>query len=110
MRTRYVRLVGTLPMMSLLYLSALTQEPTPNPPDKAIEIVTYEVKSNLMAQDKYGRFVPTLTPDDLLIVEEGTPRTLTSLRRVPANVLLLRNSHAENAGSELEKSAAKLVC
>jgi len=42
-----------------------------------------------MAQSSYGRFAASLKPDDLLVVEEGTPQTITSMRRMPANVLFL---------------------
>ncbi len=62
------------------------QTPTP---DEQIKIATEEVHLNVTAQTSSGRFVPTLTKDDLLIVEEGTPHTIESMKRVPANVLLL---------------------
>ena len=70
-------------------LSILAQEPSPTPPDEAVKILTEEVHLNVSAQDDNGKFVPTLTKDDLLIVESGDPQTITSMRRVPANILLL---------------------
>ncbi len=81
-------------MVFLLCLSGFTQQatptssPTPAPPDEPVKVVTEEVKLNVMARS-FGRFVPTLKPDDLLVVEGGTPQTITSMRRVPANVLLM---------------------
>jgi hypothetical protein len=48
-----------------------------------------------MAQTSYGRFVPTLKPDDLLLVEGGDPQTITSMRRLPANVLFLLDTGGE---------------
>ncbi|HEX8287227.1 MAG TPA: VWA domain-containing protein [Pyrinomonadaceae bacterium] len=67
---------------------ALSQTPQTTP-DEQIKIVTEEVHLNVTAQTSGGRFVPTLTKDDLLIVEEGTPQTIESMKRVPASVLLL---------------------
>ena len=99
MKTNSANLFLALSLVFVLYLSAFAQEPTPTPtptpapkpsvPDEPVKIVTEEVKLNVMARSKYGKDVPTLMPDDLLIVEEGTPQTITSMRRVPANVLFL---------------------
>ena len=58
-------------------------------PDEPIKIATEEVHLNVTAQASNGRFVSTLTPDDLLIVEEGTPQKIESMKKVPASVLLL---------------------
>jgi VWFA-related protein len=70
--------------------SVVAQEkPTPTPPEETIKIATEEVHLNITAQTANGRFVTTLTPDDLLIVEEGTPQKIESMKKVPASVLLL---------------------
>lgn len=74
----------------LLFLSAAAQdEVSKPPPDDPIKIYTEEVKLNVTAQTTGGKFVSTLTPDDLLIVESGTPQKIESMKRVPASVLLL---------------------
>jgi len=89
MKTSFANLSFSLPLVLLLYSTGIMQVPTPFPTvDEPVKVVTEEVKLNVMARS-YGRFVPTLKPDDLLIVEEGTPQVITSMRRVPANVLLL---------------------
>ncbi len=75
-------------LLFLVYTSARAQSPTPTPADDPVKIATEEVKLNVMARS-YGRFVPTLKPDDLLVVEGGVPQTITSMRRVAANVLLM---------------------
>src|SRR5215207_11231590 len=59
------------------------------PPDEPIKIATEEVHLNVTAQTAGGSFVSTLTPDDLLIVEEGTPQKIESMKKLPASVLLL---------------------
>ncbi len=76
-------------LLYLFTLCVLAQETSPTPPDEPVKILTEEVHLNVSAQDDNGKFVPTLTKDDLLVVESGDPQTITSMRRVPANVLLL---------------------
>jgi len=78
-------------LILLSAFSAVSQQPTPQPtpPEEPIKIATEEVHLNITAQAANGRFVPTLTPDDLLIVEEGTPQKIESMKKVPASVLLL---------------------
>lgn len=76
-------------LLNLFAFSILAQEPSPTPPDETVKILTEEVHLNVSAQDENGKFVPTLTKDDLLIVESGDPQTITSMKHVPANVLLL---------------------
>ena len=73
--------------MGLSALDGFAQNPSPTPPDEQINILTEEVRLNVTAQYADGRFVPTLTKDDLLIVESGDPQTITSMKRVPANVI-----------------------
>lgn len=69
-------------------ISAFAQTPTPTP-DEPIKIFTEEVQLNVTAQTASGKFVPTLTKDDLLIVEEGTPQKIESMKKTPASVLFL---------------------
>lgn len=71
--------------------AVFAQEPTalPTPPDEPIKVYTEEVHLNVTAQTSGGKFVSTLAPDDLLIVESGTPQKIESMKRVPASVLLL---------------------
>ena len=70
-------------------LCAFSQTPTPAPTEEPIKVFTEEVHLNVTAQTVYGNFVPTLTSDDLLIVEDGTPQTVESMKKVPASVLFL---------------------
>src|SRR5438132_8856004 len=64
----------------------------PTPPaqqQERIKIYTEEVLLPVVATDSRGRFDPTLEADDLLILEDGQPQTIRSIRRIPASVLLL---------------------
>jgi hypothetical protein len=82
-------------MCALFVVAATAQTPTPTPPDEPIKITTEEVRLNVIAQTSNEKFVPTLKADDLLIVEEGTPQTITSMKKVPANVLLMLDTGSE---------------
>lgn len=75
----------------LFAVSAFSQVPEtkPTPPDETINVFTEEVHLNVTAQTNKGHFVTTLKPDDLLIVEEGTPQKIESMKQIPASVLIL---------------------
>src|SRR5205807_4541690 len=66
--------------------------PQPTPPaqqQERIKIYTEEVLLPVVATDSNGRFDPALEADDLLILEDGVPQTIRSVRRIPASVILL---------------------
>jgi VWFA-related protein len=65
-------------------------QPTPAPQQQEqIKIYTEEVLLPVVATDSSGRFDPTVDGSDLLVLEDGEPQTLRSVRRIPASVLLL---------------------
>jgi VWFA-related protein len=68
----------------------------PNPPQESIKVYTEEILLPVVATDSTGRFDPTLEVDDLLILEDGVPQIVLSVRRIPASVLLL----LDTAGSD----------
>jgi VWFA-related protein len=66
--------------------------PTPRPYDQdepPVRVFTEEVRLPVVALDQYGHFDPTLVLDDVLVLEDGVPQQLRSLRHLPANVLLV---------------------
>lgn len=94
LNTMFLPLRESLFVLSLIVffafsLCAQTPTPQPTPTEEPIKVVTEEVHLNVTAQAANGRFIPNLTPDDLLIVEEGTPQKIESMKRLPASVLLL---------------------
>ena len=97
MRTDFEKWLVVIGLMLFFTLLGFAQDssPTPTPPDEKINILTEEVRLNVTAQYSNGKFVPNLTADDLLIVESGDPQTITSMKRVPANVLLLLDTGSE---------------
>ena len=50
---------------------------------------TEEVRLPIAATDTYGHYDPTLTIDDVLVLEDGQQQQIKSMQHLPANVLLL---------------------
>src|SRR4051812_11503683 len=72
-----------------------------------LRIVIEEIQVPITAIDQYGHFDPSVTTDDLLVLEDGVAQKVRSLRHVPANVLLLLDVGVEiNKGKSLETSRA----
>ena len=91
MKTDNIRILLFFAILPLFVLSGFAQTPVtqPTPPEEPIKVYTEEVHLNVTAQTSSGKFVSTLKPDDLLIVESGTPQKIESMKRAPASVLLL---------------------
>ncbi len=76
--------------------SGVRPKPTPEPESQDTEqVFTEEVRIPVFATDEKGRPDPTLEIDDVLVVEEGVPQQVKSVRRIPANVLLLLHTGGE---------------
>jgi VWFA-related protein len=69
--------------------SGVRPKPTPTPDDEAESIYTEEVRIPVFAFDENGKFDPRLEVDDVLLVEDGVPQQVKSVRRTPASVLLV---------------------
>jgi VWFA-related protein len=71
-------------------------KPTPSPErEDQIKVFTEEVRVPVFARDDYGHFDPTLETADVLVLEDGVPQTVRSIRRTPASVLLVLNTGGE---------------
>jgi VWFA-related protein len=74
---------------------SLAQTTATKPPQKADEqeqrlrIVTNEVRLPLRAVDLMGRRVADLTAKEVLVIEDGVACQVTSLKREPANVMIV---------------------
>lgn len=88
----------------LLTASAQSQrippQPAPTPPldDDPVKIFTEEVRLPVIAVDQFGHYDPTVVPDDILVLEDGVAQQIKSVRRVPANVLLVLDTGGELSG------------
>src|ERR1041384_7017465 len=67
--------------------------PTPTPqerePQEPIRVFTEEVRLPIFVTDNEGRFDPTLELPDIIVLEDDEMQEVRSVRRVPANVMLV---------------------
>jgi VWFA-related protein len=69
---------------------------TPTPRDDDTErVLTEEIKLNVLAFDDKGQFVKDVTPNDLVITENNILHQPESVRRLPANVLIVLDTGGE---------------
>jgi len=96
--TRYgLALVGTAAalVLALCAVGVARQKPAPSPTPsekdepEAVKVYTEEVILPVVAFDSRGRFDPSLEPADVLVLEDGTPQRVRSVRRVAANVIVV---------------------
>lgn len=73
------------------------QRPTPTPAidDDPVRVDTEEIKVNVSAFNRFGEFVPEVEKEDLVIQEDGRLHQATSVRRIPANVLIVVDTGGE---------------
>src|SRR5947209_6386363 len=69
--------------------SGIHPKPTPTQEDEAERIYTEEVRIPVFAFDENGHFDPRLEVDDVLVVEDGVPQQVKSVRHVSASVVVL---------------------
>lgn len=62
---------------------------SPREEQEPVKVFTEEVRLPVFVTDEYGRFDPTLEINELLVLEDGVPQEVRSVRRIPTNVLLL---------------------
>ncbi|MFL6256967.1 MAG: VWA domain-containing protein [Pyrinomonadaceae bacterium] len=80
-----------LALILLLFAAPLcvAQQPAAQEEQETVKVYTEEVRLPVVAYDDRERFDPTLAADDVLVLEDGVPQHVRSVRRVPANVLLV---------------------
>ena len=69
--------------------------PIPTPDDEVVKVSTEEIKLNVLAFDERGRFFPEVTPADVVIREDNVLHAPSSVRRIPANVLIVMDTGGE---------------
>ena len=52
----------------------------------------------MIAVDQFGHYDPTVVPDDILVLEDGVAQQIKSVRRIPANVILVLDTGGELSG------------
>lgn len=75
---------------------APTPSPTPAPREEQepVKVFTEEVRLPVVAYDDYGHFDPSVEQNEILVLEDGVPQDIRSVRRIPANILLLIDTSA----------------
>ena len=83
----------------------LKPKPSPTPKveprveaQEQVKIFTEEVRLPVVAMDTYGHYDPTLEIDDVLVLEDGTPQTIRSVRHIPANILFVLDTGGDGNG------------
>lgn len=79
-----------------------TPTPTATPAleeQEPVKVFTQEVRLPVVAYDDRERFDPTLSVEDVLVLEDGVPQSVKSVRRVPANILLVFDMGNQVAGA-----------
>lgn len=70
--------------------------PTPTPKDDHTErVITEEIKLNVLAFDEEGKFFSGVGENDLVITENNILHQPSSVRRIPANVLIVMDTGGE---------------
>lgn len=71
------------------------QTPTPTPEQDIERVTTEEIKLNVLAFDGQGGFFRDVKGEDLVITENNILHQPTSVRRIPANVLIIMDTGGE---------------
>ncbi len=83
------------------------QTPTPTPADDTLRVTTEEIKLNVLAFDENGKFFSGVTANDLVITENDRLHQPSSVRRLPANVLIVLDTGGElRSVKSLDKTRA----
>ncbi len=90
------KIVSAFALPFVFAVFANGQKPAATPPDEDTErVFTEEIKLNVNAFDPDGNFVADVKKEDLVIMEDGRIHQASSVRRVPANVLIVMDTGGE---------------
>ncbi len=87
--------------------------PTPERSDEPIQVATEEIKLNVLAFDENGKFVRDVGSNDLVITDNNIINQPSSVRRIPANVVIVMDTGGEmrqvKSLDQTRKTAASVV-
>jgi Mg-chelatase subunit ChlD len=86
--------LGVLLLAPAIFSQSGRAKPTPTPED-TVRIHTEEIKLNVLAFDEKGNFFNDVTAADLVITENDILHQPESVRRLPANVLIVMDTGGE---------------
>ena len=98
-----MRTKNFLPILFVFFslaISSYAQSARPTPPntdetEKTEKVFTEEIKLNVLAFDEDGKFVSGVRKEDLVITENNILHQASSIRRIPANVLIVMDTGGE---------------
>ncbi len=79
-------------LVAAAFAAAQTPRPSPTPrtdDQEPVRVFTEEIRLPVAAKDSFGHYDPTLTVDDVLVLEDGEQQQIRSIQHLPTNVLLL---------------------
>lgn len=86
-----------------------TPTPTPVASDDSVRVVVEEIKVNISAFDASGKFFPGVDVNDLVINEDNLLHQASSVRRTPANVLIVLDTGGEDRVAKDYKTTRKIA-
>ncbi len=98
MRTKKILPTAFVFFFLAVGLNAQSGRPTPTPPpkdDDTEKVFTEEIKLNVLAFDDDGKFASNVKKEDLVITENNVLHQASSIRRIPANVLIVMDTGGE---------------
>ena len=107
-----IRITFVGSVIALIFLAAGTAV-SQTPEDEPETVFTEEIKLNVSAFDDRGKFVSEVNKNDIVIVEDGRLHQPSSIRRLPANVLIVLDTGGEikhvKSIQQTRKTAMNLV-
>ena len=99
MRSAFLYWFISLLVVMFSFVASFSQSrrvvPTPTPKEDVERVNTEEIKLNVLAFDEKGSFFPGVTANDLVITENNILHPPSSVRRIPANVLIAMDTGGE---------------
>ncbi|MDX6611498.1 MAG: Ca-activated chloride channel [Blastocatellia bacterium] len=99
--------------------SGQVPKPSPSPSPKAtpprnedqesVHIFTEEVRLPVLAVDQFGHFDPSFELNDILVLEDGVPQQIKSVRHIPASVLILLDMGGEMSLAKSTKATREIA-
>ena len=86
-----------------------TATPAKTDEQERVRVFTEEVRLSVLAVDEYGHFDPSLEADDILVLEDGTPQQIKSVRHIPASVLMLLDMGGEMSMGKSPKTTRDIA-
>jgi VWFA-related protein len=100
-RTKFFLLFSAVLLSFTVFANAQSGRTNPRPTpvpgdDEAEKVFTEEIKMNVSAFDRDGAFFAGVKKEDLVINEDGVLHQATSVRRIPATVLIVLDTGGED--------------